>query len=202
MRATDHLQQAFYIGMTGQDDIQKQWINVMYKIGGLAGQAHMISIASNNRIDLLLRTLEQEWLEQLRSGSPTDEGISADIMISLAEIWVLRSYEIIRAAAAMARREGQTYKKLDALYRRLGLVRVPIAKAQIKSVKSSKPMLDVLGGDRDPRPYENDGSYIIPRAVCAATGSIMWHAVDIDSMETVEIRRRELSNEFLLLFED
>ena len=201
MRATDHLQLACFMGMERHPELQRRWIDVMHNVGSQWGVAHMIPLASNNRIDLLLRQLEQEQLEKVQDLSSDDADFSDDLMLALAESWVLRSYEVIRAAAEQARRRGETNEKLAALKYRLGLVRMPIAKAEIKDAKAKEPMLDVLGGERNPRPYKNDGSYIIPRGSCGTTGSVMWWPIDIKRMTTVEIRRRELSDEFLSLFD-
>lgn len=204
MRATEQLQLAFDIGIAGHPELQRRWIDVMYKVGSRWGNAHMVPLASSNRIDLLLRQLEREQLEGMQNGPSNDAAFSVDIVIDLAETWVLRTYEVIRAAAEQTTRRGETDEKLAALKYRLGLVRIPIAKAEIKDVRAKEPVLEVFGlaaGERDPRPYKNDGSYIIPRGICGTTGSVMWWPADIKQMTTVEIRRRELSDEFLSLFD-
>ncbi|MBY3257093.1 hypothetical protein HFO09_23345 [Rhizobium laguerreae] len=204
MRATEHLQLAFDIGMAGHPELQRRWIDVMYKVASRWGRAHMVSLTSTNRIDLLLRQLEREQLEGMQNGSSDAAANSVDVVVALAETWVLRTYEVIRAAAEQATRRGETNEKLATLKYRLGLVRMPIAKAEIKDVRAKEPVLDVFGlagGERDPRPYKNDGSYIIPRGICGTTGSVMWWPIDIKQMTTVEIRRRELSDEFLSLFD-
>lgn len=203
MRATEHLQHAYLIGMTEHAELSRRWIRVMHKIGARWGSAHMITLASNNRIDLLLRQLEREWLENKQSQTSHDYDDADDVMLALAEAWLLRTYEVIRASAEFAKRQGERNDKLDAFKYRLGLVRMPIAKAEIKDAKPKSPeiMLDVLGGERGPKPYKNNGSYIIPRGMCGTTGSVMWWPVDIKRMVTLEIRRQELSDEFLSMFD-
>jgi hypothetical protein len=154
-------------------------------------------------MDLLLRVLEQEALERTSASSSNEFDISDDIMITMAQAWVLQSYEVIRAANSQSWRRGETFEKLKTLKHRLGLVRIAIAKAEIQDQKASSPevILDVVDGDRDPKPYMNDGSYIVPRGVCGVTGAVVWWPVDITRMTTVEISRRDLSDELLSLFD-
>ncbi|MGW9230600.1 hypothetical protein ACWGPT_06950 [Pseudorhizobium sp. NPDC055634] len=204
MRATEHLQIAFYKGMAEHPDLHRRWINLMHRVGSRWGVAHTLALASTSRIDLLLRLLEREQLEQIQSQAVSDaDGMSGDILVAMAETWVLRCYEVIRASAQQSRARGETNLKLNALKHRFGLVRMAIAKAEIQAVRSGSPeiILDVVGGERDPRPYANDGSYIVPRGMCGATGAVVWWPVDVKRMETVEICRRDLSDEFLSLLD-
>lgn len=189
------------MGMRNHDDVHLRWIKVQHRFASLAGVATLATFASNSRFDLLLRQIEVEQhaaLSQPLSG----EGWIDDFAIALAESWVLRSYEMVRVACAHLKSRRETNDRLQRLHERLALVRMPVAKAEIRGAnRSPEPIVLVLRDGSDPRNYEADGSYIIPRGLCGATGAVMWWPIDIKSGVAIEVCRRDLSDEFLALFD-
>lgn len=200
MNVTNLLVTAFAAGMARDNDLHKKWVSVMHKLSADSGVAHLGAVASDSRLDMLLRVLESESLEQVKSGQPAEAIFSGDILVSLSECWVLRTYEVIRATWERQGRpkEGKVY---DLVYR-LGLARMPIAKGEIQqSKKAAEPIILAHLDGTDPKPYADDGSYVVPRAICGATGAAMWIVVDTKSGKSVEVCRRDLSDEFLALFD-
>jgi hypothetical protein len=164
----------------------------------IAGEAHIATIQANNRLDLLIRQLEEEWEQP-----PADViDFSLDLRYSLSECWVLRAYEVVRAAAEQLGAKGGSNEKLATLKRRLGLVRMPLAKAEIQQAKkASDPIILVFEDGSGAGEYTNNGTYVVPRQVCADTGSAMWCPVDLTINKSVQIRRIDLSSELLGLFD-
>ncbi len=205
MRATDLLETAYSLGMIGEAEIHKKWISVSHKLAAIAGVTHLVALESNNRLDLMLRLVESERLERLKSNSLNEIDWSLDLQISLSECWVLRAYEILRACKQQLKDYGPINPKLLSLQHRLAVVRVPIAKGEIESMdrKANKGYAPMLGrmGETVATPYELDGSYVMPRAICPETGAAMWYPVDMKARQTVAICRRDLSDELLSLFD-
>lgn len=197
MHVTELLANAYVHCLESSRDLHQAWIVQSFKLSEVAGVAHIATIQANNRLDLLLRQLESEWRQP--PGDIID--FSLDLRYSLSECWVLRAYEIVRAAAQQLHRKNESHEKLATLKRRLGLVRMPVAKAEIQQAsKAADPIVLVHDDGSDPKEYASDGSYVVPREVCADTGSAMWRPVDISLGKSVQIRRIDLSNELLNLF--
>lgn len=199
MNATEHLSEALALGLINHTDVHERWIDLMHRMTRW-GVASLIAAASNSRLDLLLRQLEAETRDFINHPNGQREPEFAfDFMLGLTENWVLRSYEIIRAAYEQSKIMGEPHDKLRALRDRFALVRMPIAKAEITAAGRHKQeiILATVEDGGDPRAYANDGSYVIPRGVCTETGAVMWWPVDLKTSTTVEICRRELSDEFL-----
>ncbi|MCW4461348.1 hypothetical protein OK349_06485 [Sphingomonas sp. BT-65] len=198
MGITDLVATGYLMCLDSKKDLHSAWISQSFKLAAIAGEAHIASIQANNRLDLLLRALEEEW-EQ-----PPEAVIdySLDLRYSLSECWVLRSYEVVRAAAQQLYQNGDANEKVAAIKHRLGLVRMPVAKAEIQQArKVTDPIVLVHEDGSNPKEYANDGSYVIPRQVCADTGSAMWCPVDVLTGESVQIRRIDLSSELLTLLD-
>lgn len=182
-----------------QNELHDAWIKQSYKMAAIAGIAHLGAIQSGNRLDLLLRRLEAEY-----EPCPHDVvDFSLDLRYSLAECWVLRMYEVVRAASQQLRLKGEENPKLAALKLRMGVVRMPIAKGEIQGTnkKAAQPIILVYEDGTGPTEYANDGTYIVPRKICADTGSPMWCPVDINSGTSAQVRRIDLSNELLEVFD-
>lgn len=78
---------------------------------------------------------------------------------------------------------------------------MPLAKAEIQQPKkATDPIVLVHEDGSDPKEYANDGTYVVPRQVCADTGSATWCPVDVTTGQSAPIRRIDLSNELLNIF--
>ena len=205
MNATDFLTAAYSMAMASNEELHKRWISVSHALGAIAGNAHLTALHRNCRLDLLLRMLERERLERMRSASSKDPIWSLDLQVALSENWLLSAYEVARAAKKPFKDSGNDASRLLALEHRLSLIRMPIAKGVIQGMdrkphKNDPPMLVKVGGDT-PEPYQDDGSYMAPRSLCVETGAILWYPVDITTRKTDAICRRNLSDEMLALFD-
>jgi len=199
MNITELVANGYMAALDSQQELHQAWIKQSHKLAAIAGVAHLGAIQSGNRLDLLLRQLEAEY-------EPAPQGIadfSLDLRYSLAECWVLRMYEIIRAASVQLRIKGEENAKLTALKHHMGVVRMPIAKGEIQGMnkKAAQPIMLVYEDGTGATEYANDGTYVVPRQVCADTGSPMWCPVDIITGQSAQIRRIDLSNELLGLFD-
>lgn len=198
MRVTDLVGSAYAWCLDEKRDLHQSWIAQSFKLAELAGAAHIASIQANNRLDLLIRQLEDEWQQ------PPEHivDLSLDLRYSLSECWVLRAYEVVRATAEQLGNNGVGNERLAALKHRLGLIRMPIAKAEIQRAKKApEPIVLVYEDGTGAKKYVNDGTYVMPRQLCADTGSAMWCPVDIVTGKSLQIRRIDLSNELLSLFD-
>src|SRR3546814_6218161 len=82
---------------------------------------------------------------------------------------------------------------------RMSMVRIPIAKGEIQGMcnKAADPIVLAHEDGTGAKEYANDGTYVMPRRVCADTGSTVWCPVDVTTGHSVQIRRIDLSNELL-----
>jgi hypothetical protein len=109
---------------------------------------------------------------------------------------------MVRSVDEQLKLSNEPNERLAQLKRRLGLVRIPNAKSQIQGKKSETLGIILAHADgSNPREYANDGSYMAPRGICSETGSAVWLPVDAATRQTTNIRRIDLSNELLQLFD-
>ncbi|HWV11766.1 MAG TPA: hypothetical protein VN110_00555, partial [Sphingobium sp.] len=152
----------------------------------------------NGRLDILLRQLEAEALHILALPPEKQPLLFIDQLSLLSEAWVIKTYELVRAACQQIRIRGEADEGLRRLKHSLGLVRMPMAKAEIQMAERAKPPLMLaLGDGSEVKPYAADGSYIMPRMICSRTGSFLWIAVDVRTHRNVEISRRDLADQLL-----
>lgn len=212
MRTNDLLQAALRMSAENHSDVRKRWVDLTHRLGAQVGVAHLATLASNGRFDMMLRQLEAEALEDIQNPPARENDFTFDFMLALSESWVLRSYEVIRSACEQAQNTGEAIPdKFKVLKDRLALVRIPIAKAEIGGAdryrKINKKLPDLAlfpvgdGPDNGAKDYAHDGSYVIPRGICIETGAIVWYPIDLKSQQTVDVCRRDLSDEFLALFD-
>ncbi|KSV85205.1 hypothetical protein D9M68_316630 [compost metagenome] len=204
MKATVLIQSIYLLGLNNHPEAAKKWVSVMHSLGAMTGVAHSLSISTASKLDLILRQLESEHWDDINTSQGDRLSFATDLISALSDSWILASYEPIRAACEQLRDRDEQNSKLSDLHYRLALVRMPIAKAEIKDAKRQKPemLLHPVGeGDPSPKSYAADGSYIVPKAVCGATGATVWYPIDLKVRQTVAICRRDLSDEFLALFE-
>ncbi len=200
MQVTNLILSAFNLSFTKQSNIRKAWIAHSFELGEVAGRAHIVNAQRNGELDLVLRQLDAEAHK-----CPTD-GIDfcSGIRHSFSNAWILSAYEMVRAADEQLRNLRSENKKVVALKKRLELVRMPLAKGEIKGDRGKNGNLKDLvlahADGSNQRTYVNDGSYFLPIVFCSETGSIGWQPVDAERKENVYIRRIDLSNELLALF--
>ena len=184
-------------------DLHKQWISLSHKLMPIAGIAHVVAVQRVGRLDLLLRQIEAEVLADMAKQPEERDFFAADVLSAQSEIWVLRAYEIVRAADQQLGEKAEGNASIIALKHRLGLVRIPIAKGEIQGMTKKRvknePITLAREDGSDPKPYAADGSYLMPGRICGATGSFSWAAVDRETQRDDVIRRCDLANEMLAL---
>jgi len=184
-------------------DLLKEWIGLSHRLAKITGVAHVVAVQRIGRLDLLLRQIETEVLADIQKPEEDRAFFAADVLAAHSEAWVLRAYEIVRAADQQLDDRGEENASIAALKHRLGLVRIPIAKGEIQGMTKRRikndPIVLVRGDGSDPRPYAADGSYVMPPHICTASGSLSWPAVDREAPQNDLIRRRDLADEMLAL---
>jgi hypothetical protein len=122
----------------------------------------------------------------------------------LTRYWTIGTHDALRIAARSP--TGKAHLKLQSLYERFRLVRVPLAKFKIardEALKDGGVLLGLAGeDDAKPETYRarsNDEYH--PPTLIDERGSIGWHLFDVKTMLPVTIYRRQLSDELLALFD-
>ena len=206
MRVTDLISTAFRIATTSDSTRYSKWIDISHKLARDAGTTHIVMLQRVGSLDMLLRLLETERREMLKDQHQTQFDMSLDLQLAWSESWIFSAYEVLRSAKQrLIDKSASEASRLLTIEHRLALVRIPLAKGEIKDMdkkanKANPPMLQVENGDI-PEPYKNDGSYILPRGICPSTGAVMWLPADMKTRKTVPICRRDLSDEILSLFD-
>lgn len=207
MKAYELLQGVYLMGVASYPDETRKWITVMHRLRSQVGVAHTANMSSVGKLDIMLRQLEHEHLEWLAAPQRNETALITDQISVLSDSWLLAAYEVVRAAKA----QGCSEPRLVELYEQLTLARIPVAKAEISGADRYRnkhkqlPQLMLYpvgdGPDNSPKAYAHDGSYVVPKGVCAATGATVWFPIDLTSQQTVDICRRDLSDSFLALYD-
>ena len=205
MPASDLLENAFLLALSNQPELHKRWVRLSYSLAGIAGANHLSALQQNCRLDLLLRQLERERLARMKAPPANEVDWTLEIQSSLSQAWVLRAYEVIRVTKDRLRKNGRPNEKVTALAHRLAVVRIPLGKGEIEKMDRKpyreEPLMLIRAGETEAFPYADDGTYNMPSGLCGETGAVMWWPVDVTAGETVAICRRDLSDEFLALFD-
>ncbi|MCF8505610.1 MAG: hypothetical protein K9G59_11895 [Caulobacter sp.] len=196
-----HYEEAQNLAWLKGGDLGQRWIATYLRLVafGVGHASH-----SDIRTDLVLRAMESEMMQRIAASEAETGGIG-DIQGALSRYWVLSVYEMLRVAKDSD--GGKTNEKLNLLYQQFRLVRVPVGKLEIARGNKAEG-IELVREGADPsepgRPYHGPGwraQYRPPTFLRLDTGSIGWAVVDVESMTTIEITRRELSDELLTLFE-
>jgi hypothetical protein len=205
MNATNLLTTVYSGAINRDPELHNKWISISFNLGSIAGKIHTLALQRLGRLDMMLRLLEGERLEIMKSAASHEPDWSLDLQFSLSQSWLFSAYEVARAAKKPFTASHQDASRLFALEHRLALIRMPLAKGVIQGMdrKSHKNNLPVLMrvGDETPEIYADNGSYIMPQGLCGETGAALWCPVDISAGETIAICRRDLSDEMLALFD-
>jgi hypothetical protein len=119
--------------------------------------------------------------------------------------WVFAAFEVVRTLRE--RLEDREDGRLSELYRRLQLVRVPLAKFQIAQdrVLGKDGSIELVRrGDPDEArgvTYKSGGGvpYIAQTLYDPDTGDIGWEAVDLKLQQHAQVMRTSLAEELLVL---
>ena len=195
---------AFLNSRVKHKEIEETWINLSCKFGGFLPESLlMLSIQKTGQLDMLLRCLEDEFIN--RDGSNEDV-FSLNNQCLLSDLWIEHTYEIFRILKN--HREIEPRDEIESIEKHLRLIRVPLSKHQIAADYSLKDSLILQkhpkkNDDTDFYEYKYENkkrSHIMPRA-CSERGSMMWHVIDIKSGPSFWIERRNLSDRILNLIE-
>ncbi|KAF0136865.1 MAG: hypothetical protein FD152_842 [Xanthobacteraceae bacterium] len=196
MTISDLLEVASNEAMRTQPDIQARWVAHVTRFATVFGMA--LIRPGDTRIDMLLRSLEDERMARQEGPKKDQVDFAFDLQVSLSNAWMLSTYD----ALAAIRPERRTAKS-QALYAKAKLVRVPTAKAEIANDRGLKGPLSLkpLGGPVAEAEEYIKGEYRMPTGLDVTTGSYRWFPFDVALNDHVWISRRELSDEFLALFD-
>lgn len=197
-----HLEVARNVAWLERKDLGQRWIATY---GQLVAYGASFADHGDIRTDLLLRSLEAETSRRLNAREEVFDETS-DIQGTLSRYWILSIYEMVRVAKESPK--GKTNSALNAFYRRLRLIRVPLGKLEIAFGNKAKGLELLREGD-DPllpgRIYSGgegwEAQYRPLTFVRLDSGSLGWSVVDAPLQTMVEITRQELSDELLKLFD-
>jgi hypothetical protein len=163
-------------------------------------------VAVVGRLDSVLRAMEFESLQPGKPEDPDEDVWTQDIHASWSRLWILAAYECVRTAAQRATGDRSAFKHLRD---RMGLVRIPLAKAEIakdkKYLGNSVLNLGRVGDPSDAPPIEYRAGGAVPYLPShiwnTETGSIGWIVIDLSTMAEVLILRCQISDELLAVAE-
>jgi len=195
---------AFSLSSREHSDLHHRWIKISARIGGeLPGSMLMASVQRVGRIDMLLRSLEDEAqidvpFEQMPSRH--------DNQTMMSEIWVGWAYEVFRLLIQRGRALSEE-PGFKLLAHHLTLLRMTIDKHEIaadrKLVEPLQMMRHPPNGDAsDIYEYSRNDplrAHIMPVGL-SGRGSVMWNAMDIKAGRAFWLERRELSDRILALW--
>lgn len=180
--------------------LHRQWIDLSFALGGRLPKSLMcVSIQRLGRLDMMLRTMEAEFL--LLEGEA--QGMAGEPNVMLAEIWVGAAYEIVRVAQELDL--APEANSLTTLAHHLRLLRIPMEKYQIAADKTLLAPLELERANpregESPFIYSKDDpkrSHIMPSGI-SARGSSQWHVIDVKAQKAYWLERRDLSDRMLAL---
>lgn len=202
----DIMGRLFASALAKNEELRERWIAQSEKMGKIAGDAHLPSLQSNARLDIVVRLFESER----DRGEKNFPDWNFQLQNMFSEYWVTKAYEVVRSANQQLDVKKQPDKKIKSLLHKLGLVRMPLDKAEIQGTGNASrnasrngSLILALPDGSEPKQYEANGSYFLPRGICPQTGSIVWKPADVSTTpySTAFIRRIDLSDELLTIFD-
>jgi hypothetical protein len=176
------------------------WRDVSIRIGShLPNSRLTISVQRVGDLDLLIRAMESEF-------SPTTDLIDAHHnQLTLSELWVSSTYEIMRVIRA--RKLGPENGDLPGIAQQLKLLRIPMDKYEIADDKKLPAPLrmqtqpDELGTISEHVYDKGDASrsHVLPVTI-SERGSAMWYVIDGASQSAQWIERVGLADRILDAF--
>lgn len=179
---TEMIIAAFTQSATIQKDILNLWIKASYNIGGLLPTSGLsISVQSIGQIDILLRSMEDEF----SSNPHQSHGFEINYQKIFSEFWVGSAYEITRLL------RGQNLapdnNDFKGLLRNLELLRMPLDKHEIASDKKLTAPLIMQRFPEEPGDidiiYDKNNmnkSITMPSSI-TESGSITWCVLDTNT---------------------
>jgi hypothetical protein len=203
MSAAAFLNQAFSEAAKKHHVIHEKWIGISIRVGGrLPASLLMANIQRYGRLDLLLREIEG----QAHASLSQDDMFTAEYLSMFSEMWVGGIYEIFRLLRQ--RKLADDSDLFVQILKSLELLRIPLEKHEIaKDQKLSEPLVlqrhppnDNASDSYEYSPLDNTRAHIMPSAISSITGSMMWHALDLQTKAAYWIERRWLSDKTLELW--
>ena len=187
---------AIELAIWNNSELHTRWVTALHNLAAHTAMGPLLPFSQAVYVDLLLRVLDKERLDRLGKND-TSKALVDGFSMSLSESWISRVYEVLRVARASSKEAFPP--ALQEVFDQVELVRMAVEKGEVaKGHKKNAPKFELSREDSpESRPYLNDGSYIVPRKICGATGSLMWVCIDLNRHLQVEICRQELSDRLL-----
>lgn len=203
MFVSEHILSGFQLAAKQQASVTQSWITASHRLGGaLPGSLLMMSIQRAGRLDTVLRSMEDEFInvampEEIRSWL-------AEPLASLSETWIGQVYEIVRLAKERKLIADSDF--FETLAHDFRLLRIPMEKheiAQDTKLKEPLPLSRAPVGEDDVDYHYDKKSplraHIMPSGI-SQRGSMEWCTVDISAALSQRwIERRDLSDRILQL---
>lgn len=191
------LKAIYDISYYNHTDVDARWTDLAARVTAECGEDIGPALTRAHSIDIILRELETELLGIINSAGDETPALSVDILMALSDSWLLTSYEILRAMCQKTGDDKSGRAKFVDFHDRLELIRLPIAVGTIRGTDPGREEQHVYPLDEA---AVRDNS-IIHKEVCGETGAVIWFPIDRGARNTIPICRRDLSNEFLALYE-
>lgn len=205
MNSADFLSKAFHHAQVSYPDIWERWIKVSLRLGSLLPDSLLTAnVQREGSLDLLIRSLEDDIVEYGKSGR-NDDLLRYNNLVLTTGYWVGGVYEILRLLRARKLTAGQDFERLTKAFE---IIRVPLDKHELageRTLKSPIPMVKIpaIGNEIDHYTYDPvdpKRSFIAPMEL-TSTGSLKWLVMDVRDGHSGWIERREMSDQFLRLWD-
>ncbi|MDX2205812.1 MAG: hypothetical protein NW223_23880 [Hyphomicrobiaceae bacterium] len=191
--------------MNAHGERMQRWIRASHLLAKMMKDPSIftVDLQQVGRLDCFLVELEKTV-----AASPAPEHIvmAVDFHMLLSRSWLALAYEALRAVLQRERDSPLLPRELLDTFYRLELVRVPELKREVAGPRKLEQELYLTPAphrdDDQPVPYRHRQTvWNIPKEMDTRSGSMIWHAYDVKSRTTVEIRRRELADGLLSALE-
>lgn len=185
-------------------ELAQRWTSLSLRLGGLVPNSLMISnLQEDGRLDQVCRNLEN--LASKNHSNPTFS-LLPSFLNSLSRYWVLSLYESLRVLKEELQKgdrwQDSSYDNLREVFRKIELVRIPLAKHEIAKEKPFFRDNKTLWLEKlDPKPEEKPlayrpgtASYIPVLEFNPITGSICWNVANLKTKAQEVVERRAVSD--------
>jgi hypothetical protein len=195
---------AFTAARQRQTDLPTKWVQISVRLGGLLpASLLMASVQREGEADALIRCLEDEMAERVRSKNISDM-FAGHYLNIMTTYWIGGIYEILRLLRERKLVDGNEF---IGLLKDFELLRMPLEKHEIakdwdleEPVKFVKfPRNNNATDEYVYDPQDSKRGHIMPMGV-SERGSMTWHVVDMKGGAERWIERRSLSDRILELW--
>lgn len=204
---TQHLSEAFQEVFQAYPTLHGRWVRISHKIGGgLPDSLLCHSIIRDGQFDLLIRTLEEKYIENNEDNIGIDEISIINIQYQMSQYWICGVYaNLFKLKKSII---IDNYDNFDCVFDDLRILRVGIEKHEIaddRNLKQPIAMQRISSAQHSTDSYNYDPkdpkrAHIMPIGI-SERGSFCWQITDLKQKSSRWLERQELSDRVLDLFD-